>query len=165
LSIKIKTLNTLFKIVQKKLIKEMSLDCHICLATFDNNDYNNIDIVEIECCRQKLHKDCFLMWIAYKGINVKCPICRSEIISNENIKRIVTAEDIEWFIHHRDIEHDHMTDNLNEILTQVYSVQKKDNTLTTCNLIILCLIILCSLIVIYIVFANVISMIITNATK
>jgi hypothetical protein len=143
----------------------MSPDCHICLSTFDYNNHDNI--VKLECCRQNLHKDCFLMWISYKGIDVKCPICRSEIVSNEIIKNIVTAEDIKWFIHHSDIEHDHITDNLNEVLTQVYSVnvQKKDEPLTTCYLIMWCLVVLCSLIVIYIVFGTVINLIITNATK
>jgi hypothetical protein len=140
----------------------MSRECHICLSICDNNDHNNI--VEIECCRQKLHKDCFLMWISYKGMNVKCPVCRSEIISNQIIKNIVTAEDIEWFLHHNDIEHDHITDNLNEILAHVYSVSRT-KPWTTCHLIMWCLVVLCSLVIIYVVFAIVINLIITNATK
>lgn len=71
-------------------------ECCICLE----NNYDNI--IELNCCKTKLHKICFLDWIIYDNSeNIKCAMCRtnikklSNIISKEHFLNYVNTLDLD----------------------------------------------------------------------
>jgi hypothetical protein len=51
--------------------------CCICLNTYYTSNF-----IKLDCCKQSLHKKCFIELIIY--YNLKCPICRYNIDNLEN---------------------------------------------------------------------------------
>ncbi len=48
--------------------------CCICLNT------NELDFIILNCCKQSIHRDCFIEWICYEKNELSnCAICRQEI--------------------------------------------------------------------------------------
>lgn len=91
-------------------------ECQICMMAIDS-----ASTVKLQCCHQTIHKDCFLKWLSYKGIDVKCPICRSEILSNNHIKdHIVTLSDVQEYYNNNSNK-----GKLREVLIKVYDLPIK----------------------------------------
>lgn len=86
-------------------------ECQICLMAI-----GSASIVKPQCCHQTIHKDCFLKWLSYKGIDVKCPICRSEI----HIKDHATLLDVQEYYNNNS-----NVDKLREVLITVYDLPMK----------------------------------------
>jgi hypothetical protein len=87
-------------------------ECQICLMAIDT-----ASTVKLQCCHQTIHKDCFLKWLSYKGIDVKCPICRSEIHIKDHI---VTLSDVQEYYNNNSNK-----DKLREVLIKVYDLPMK----------------------------------------
>lgn len=83
-------------------------ECCICL------DNNEIDSVNLNCCKIKIHQLCFIQWIVHNGnITIKCPMCRTEL---KELHNIIDKDDFLNYINTLD------TDNLP--LYKIYNIKK-----------------------------------------
>ena len=71
--------------------------CCICLNTSKESDlqFNYIDFIKMDCCNQRIHKNCFLDWIIHPIKSNKkydnkfhCIICKTKIINLQNTIKI-----------------------------------------------------------------------------
>ena len=70
------------------------------------------------CCRQKIHKQCFIQWIITKGNMSTCPICRKEIYS---IEQLVSVNDIYTELGNQKPLSQEQINNANSILSKYWS--------------------------------------------
>lgn len=49
-----------------------NLDCCICLES----ETSGSAVIEIPCCKSKIHKTCLITWLIYK-MNITCPVCQT----------------------------------------------------------------------------------------
>jgi hypothetical protein len=95
------------------------IECQVCLTELQES---NNTILHFKCCLQSSHKECFLKWLSYRGINVTCPVCRSDIISNNLIKSLISTNDILDYI-----KIDKSNEKrLQDVLRQVYKLPIKE---------------------------------------
>jgi hypothetical protein len=95
------------------------IECQVCLTELLES---NNTILHFKCCLQSSHKECFLKWLSYRGIKVTCPVCRSDIISNNLIKSLISTNDILDYI-----KIDKSNEKrLQDVLRQVYKLPIKE---------------------------------------
>ena len=71
--------------------KHKSLECSICIAEINIENFkdNNTDLVFLNCIHV-YHRTCLNKWVktqAKKFITPNCPLCRTQIVENDNIKK------------------------------------------------------------------------------
>lgn len=71
-------------------MKEEDLDesnlCSICLDTYEEQD----KIIISKHCKHYFHRDCIIQWLEYQKSDYKCPECRNEMITTDELREAAT---------------------------------------------------------------------------
>jgi hypothetical protein len=65
---------------------ESDNECPICLSTL-----NTQDIVIMNCCKKRIHANCYIRWLLVKK---ECPMCRNPIYTFNSLEGYPTAEQL-----------------------------------------------------------------------
>lgn len=64
--------------------------CCICLDSTNDVAVESNTWIDMDCCKQSIHKECLLKWIVCDKSNGLCPICRRYV----SLKNYVTLEEL-----------------------------------------------------------------------
>ncbi|CAM8985785.1 unnamed protein product [Rhodiola kirilowii] len=75
---------TLYKL---RTLAQEPLDCAVCLSNFEEG----VQIRKLKC-KHTFHKDCLDRWLEQDFANATCPLCRREVLPEEETKRLRLRE-------------------------------------------------------------------------
>lgn len=113
-------------------------ECQVCFSELLKN---NNSTLQFKCCLQSTHKECFLKWLSYRGLCVTCPICRSDIISNKLLKKLISTNDILDYIKIDESNEKKLQDVLREVYNLPITKSQCNNTLYV--MFLKCLLLFC----------------------
>lgn len=118
-------LNMNNEIYFKEIVFEEDICC-ICLDNiydnnFEKNQTSTSSYIYLPCCKNNIHKDCFIQWLLIKTIETNCPICRFNF---EYINEMINITDLYNIIISDYKINVNNFNNINSILKKYYSYHK-----------------------------------------